>query len=425
MTSPVPHVQPNAEPTASDCRLRVLAISFLFPNSVYPNRGIFVLNRLKAVQAYADVKVINPILWFPFCSRLARYEGYDRIPARETIDGIEVFHPRFFSIPVVFKFVIAVTYAIATALVALRVRRNWRFDVIDLHWTYPDLPAGRLLARLLGLRQLVTIRGVPALKLGRWTLQQFITDTCLRRSDHVITLSDELRAMSIERGVAAERATTVRNGVDVDRFFYQPRVECRRELGLSEDATIIFGAGYLTPRKGFDRIIRALPELLTLHKSIELYLAGPAGTFAQGDRTDELRELAQSLGVADRLHLIGEVQSTSLRDWYGAADVFCLSSRSEGCPNVLMEALACGCPVVATDVGAVSEVVCTPWMGEVVASSRSGIAVGLKRALARQFDRQKIASSMSALDWDWCARQVLDLYGQPQQAPNLAETVPV
>ena len=134
--------------------MRILALSYLFPNSVYPNCGVFVLNRLKAIGDYHEVKVINPIPWFPGTSRLRRYKDYHRIPSREIMAGIEVFHPRFFSVPRVLKGLDALTYGQAVRRVALPLRRQWPFELIDLHWTYPDLPAGRGLARSLGLRNL-------------------------------------------------------------------------------------------------------------------------------------------------------------------------------------------------------------------------------------------------------------------------------
>ncbi len=389
---------------------RILVISFLFPNCVYPTRGVFVLNRLKAVQEYADVKVINPILWFPFNARLSRYKDYDKIPRTETIDGIEVFHPRFLSIPVVFKSLLAVTYTLAVLPLALRLRRRWRYELIDLHWTYPDLPAGRWLAWLLKLKQLVTVRGTPALFLGERSLQSALVRRQLRQSDQVICLSDELKQHCLEYGVAEERVVTIRNGVDGTRFPYLDQRECRAKLGLPADAWLVLGTGYFTPRKGFDRIIQALPEVRRARPNAKLYLIGQDGTFAQGDRTQELRQQARELGLDEHVIFVGEVANEELALWYNAADCFCLSSRSEGCPNVLLEALACGCPVVATDVGAVKEVVNSPALGVVVPNSSEGVQQGLLQLLAGQYDRKAISAELQQYDWPWCAGQVKEVY---------------
>ena len=390
--------------------VRVLAVSYLFPNSVYPNRGVFVLNRLKAVREYADVTVINPILWFPLCSRLARYQGYERIPRHEVIDGIDVYHPRFLSVPLVLKAVVALMYCLAVLPLALRLHKKCSFDIIDLHWTFPDLPAGRLLSKMLGISQLATVRGDSGLHLNERSFPSFVVKRLLPRSAVVITLSDRLREHCLRLGVPPARLVTIRNGVDSEQFRHLPQQECRRQLALPSAATIVLAAGYMTPHKGFDRIIRALPELLNSCPDVELYLLGPSGAFAKGDRTAELNALTQRLGVADHVHLVGEVANADLVTWYNAADLFCLSSRTEGCPNVVLEALACGCPVVGTDVGAVSELIVDEAMGIVVDNSGAGVRSGLLAATRRIYDRPAIATRMRPLDWNWCARQVLAVY---------------
>lgn len=390
--------------------MRILAISYLFPSSLHPNRGVFVLNRLRAVARHAEVKVINPVLWFPLRSRFRRYQDYHLIPRRETIDGIEVYHPRFLSIPLALKAVQALTYSLAVVPLALRMRKSWRWDLVDLHWTYPDLPAGRLLSRLSGVRQLVTVRGEAALHHRERGLRKRIVGRLLRRSDHVITLSDALKDLCVSLGTSADRVCTIRNGVDGSRFRFLDKQTCRKRIGVSAGERLILGIGYLTDNKGFDRIVASLSEVVKAHPRAKVYLIGPDGTFAQGDRTSKLVALAQRLGVSDNVRLVGEVPNQELPFWYNAADLFCLSSRSEGSPNVLSEALACGCPAVATDVGAVSEILADDSMGIVVPNNAEGVRSGLLSALSTSYDREKIAAGMAKYDWQWCAEKVLEVY---------------
>lgn len=400
---------------------RILVISSLFPSGVHPNRGIFVLNRLKAIRCYADLKVINPIPWFPLQSRLSRYRDYHRVPKTETMDGIEVYHPRFFAVPLLLKVLAALTYCMAVLPIALRLRKSWGYDLIELHWTYPDLPAGRLLARLLGLKQLVTIRGEAALQANGRGLRSMLVRRLLPNADYVITLSDRLKDLSILQGVSREKIATIGNGVDTARFHWRDSRACRARLGLPPAGWILLGIGYLSPHKGFDRILEALPQVLQRRPDAELYLIGPDGAFAQGDSTAELKRLAERLGVQDKVHFVGEVGNAELVDWYNAADCFCLSSRSEGCPNVLLEALACGCPVVATDVGSVAEILSEPFLGKLVPDSTEGVRAGLLSALAQPYDRHEIAAHVQKHDWDSCARRVVAIYeqllGGPEPSP--------
>ena len=389
--------------------MKVLVVSYLFPNERYSNRGVFVLNRLQAVSRHCDVKVINPIPWFPFSSRFRQNRDYSVIPRYEILGGMEIFHPRFFALPLVFKGIVSLTYFLAILPLVLRLRRRWKFDLVSLEWTYPDLPAGRLLARMFGCPQTLTVRGSAAFHSSDVGLRRRIVAWLLPKSDRVIALSSRLAERCVALGMPREAVSVVRNGVDRTLFRQLDRDHCRQRLSLPEGAKIVLSIGYVTPNKAFGRVIKSLP---VLGSETHLYLIGPDGSFAQGDQTAELMALAVRLGVGDRVHLVGEISNAELPVWYNAADLFCLSSRDEGTPNVLCEALACGCPSVATDVGSVSEVLSGQFMGEVVANSSTGVRDGLIAGLSRSFDRAAIAAAMKPYVWDWCGEQVVGIYQQ-------------
>lgn len=395
---------------------KVLVISYLFPNTRYPNRGLFVLRRLKAVSANVELKVINPIPWFPFCSRFRHFRDYDRIPLCEEIDGLEIHHPRFLAIPKTAKIIAVIAYCVAVFRLARRMRRAWNFELIDLHWTFPDLPAGKACAIWWRLPIVVTVRGFAALYGKGASLSRLLVRTLLRKCDHVITLSDELRHECVTQGVSADRCTTIHNGVDTSRFHYRPQCESRKALGLAANRVLVLSVGYVTPNKGFSRVVSALAKLRDVGVTAHFYVAGPTGEFAQGDCSAELWELARELNVDDQVHLLGEVDNDELVNWYNAADCFCLSSHSEGCPNVLMEALACGCPVVATRVGAVPDLVCEPDAGVVVSNTTDGIVDGLVEVLQRSFFRQCNADQMQSWQWSSVAQKVLGCYSASESS---------
>lgn len=402
---------------------RVLAISFLFPSSAAPNRGIFVLNRLRAVGKACEIKVINPIPWFPFQRFLKRYQGFESVPDVEVIDNIEVYHPRFFSIPFTAKFVTAISYSIRVYLLARKLRQEFDFDLVDLHWTFPDLPAGRLIARRFKRKQLVTVRGTPALHLNEWGSRRFLVRKLLPKSDAIITLSQRLKDHCLAMGASPQKTKVVRNGVDAANFNYLALPDCRRELGLPEEQTILLGVGFLARRKGFDRLINAIARLD--RPDVHLYLIGPGGAITVGgDRSHELLDLARDLGVEDQVHFVGEIPNETLVKWYNAADLFCLSSRDEGSPNVLGEALSCGCPSVATDVGAVPDMVTSEALGLVCENSTKGVFTGIQTALDKTYDRERISSEVKHHDWKWCADQVIRVYDQVLQEPPEDSGIP-
>ena len=390
---------------------RVLAISFLFPTSAASNRGIFVLNRLRAIGKECDVRVINPIPWFPFQRFFKVYQGFNSVPAVEVIDNIKIYHPRFFSIPFTAKFVTAISYSISVYRLTRKLRQEFDFDLVDLHWTFPDLPAGRLIARRFQRKQLVTVRGMAALHLKERGSRSYLVRKLLPKSDAIITLSQRLKDHCLAMGASAQKTTVIRNGVDSETFSYLPQSDCRRELDLPEQQTIILGIGFMSQNKGFDRLIKALKKLN--RPDVHLYLIGPGGAITVGgDRSHELLHLARSLDVEDQVHFVGEVPNSTLSKWYNAADLFCLSSRSEGSPNVLAEALSCGCPSVATDVGAVPDMMTSEAVGIICENSHEGVFEGIRDALDREYDREQISNEVKRQDWKWCADQVVGVYDQ-------------
>ena len=405
-------------------RKRILVLSYLYPNGEYPNHGIFVHNRIKALSRNCDMRVINPIPWFPFASLFARYRNFDRIPAREIIDGIEVFHPRYFIIPRYFKFLDAVTYGISTLVHLFKYHRSWirQVALIDLHWTYPDLPVGKILSQWLKRPFLVTLRGKEALNLfvsadpgateeKEYSLRSVLTRYVLRKAHGVIGLSRELIDLARKAGVDREKTRVIINGVDTDRFHFLPQDQALKKLKLKPGPKRILSVGSLTYRKGFDRILKALAELRDGgHKDVKLHIIGSVGPEAPYAR--ELEARCRQLGLEDVVSFEGQVPNDELIHWYNGADLFCLASRGEGSPNVLAEALACGCPCVATAVGAVPHMIRDKGQGRVVPNRDAGLAAAMEAVLDQENNRKQNATFMGQYHWDWCADNVMTVYDE-------------
>lgn len=396
----------------------ILAISYLFPNSVYPAFGIFVLHRLKAVSKHSKVIVINPVPWFPFCKKFQRYKDFDKIPKKEIIQGIDVHHPRFFIIPKYFKFFDAVSYFLSVRPVVKKIAKYHRFDLIDLHWTYPDIFAGVVLSRMYQKKWLMTVRGIAGLnvfcdlKNNRFyeekSLRQFMLKALIKKAPKIIALSPELKKICADFGVVDNRISIIPNGIDHTRFYYIKKSLARGRLNLPKNITIIFTVGSLIYIKGFDRVIKGLGRLRQGSRKIVYYIAGSTG--AAGDYSTELRETAKRNGVESAVVFLGQVHHSDLVFWYNAADIYCLASRSEGCPNALMEALTCGCPSVATRVGMVDDIFQKELMGELVENKGEAVIKGIETALAKTYDRKKISSQMQHHSWERCAVKVVDEY---------------
>lgn len=389
--------------------MRILAISYLFPNCQEPNYGIFVFNRLKAISKYCDIQIINPIPWFPFSTIFARYKQYRQVPKKEIIAGLEVYHPRFLSLPWIFKFIEPIILFFVLFPLLRRINRTYHFDIVDVHWLYPDLPAADMLARIFRKKMIVTLRGREALfAAGMWKFKHIIVPV-LNRADYIISLSHELRKLCQNNGVTHNRFAIIRNGADTEKFGFSGMQQARRQLGMNGKEKIILSVGSLIYGKGFDRIIKCLNKLSTEYSGISLYILGNSGK--AGNYAKKLEDISIEYGVKDRVVFVGSVPNQDLVNWYNAADIFCLASRGEGSPNVLSEALTSGCPAVSTDVGAVADILTKKEMGEIVANDDDAVCGGLRIALKNAYDRQGVAAYMEKFSWDWCARQVVEVYG--------------
>ena len=221
----------------------------------------------------------------------------------------------------------------------------------------------------------------------------------LTGADRIITVSDSLRRLALELGVAPARAQVVANGVDADKFHPADRAAMRARFKLPAEARVLITVGGLVERKGFHRVIELMPALLQQFPELHYLVVG--GPCAEGDWGGRLRQQVEALGLGERVHFLGTVRPEALREPLSAADLFVLSTRNEGWANVLLEAMACGLPVVTTDVGGNAEVVARPELGTVVPfDDAPALQQALSDALARQWDRNAIIAYARDNGWD-------------------------
>ncbi len=390
--------------------MNILALSYLFPNRTQPSYGIFVFNRLKAVSRHCELTVIAPLQWLP-----GLREKKD-VDLSSTYHSLKVYYPRFLAIPRFLKWLDFVFYFLSVLPVVgyLRFGKKIRFDLVDVHWTCPDLLAGWLLARFLGTKCCVTIRGKEALCLQERNLRKKLLDWLLRHTDQHVCLSTELQQDLLDIGVPASRIQVILNGVDSDQFSFRDQISARNQLGLPQDKKIIISVGSLIARKGHHHLIRQLPRLAQNH-SIELYIIG--GVNPEGNCKAELEGLVAELSL-DNVFFVNDLSHAELVHWYCAADLFCLATSGEGCPNVVMEALACGCPSIVSAVGAVPDLITDKLNGFIV-PLEGDWHYYIDEALKTDWDRQKISSQMEGRNWAACAQQVVNMYQKLLEAERV------
>ncbi|MGZ5927589.1 MAG: glycosyltransferase family 4 protein [Rhizomicrobium sp.] len=378
--------------------LRVLVFSTLYPNQAQPNHGVFVENRLRHTLAQGGIEatVLAPVPWFPFRHpRFGRYATYAAVPRLETRHGLEIHHPRYPVIPKIgSRFTPVFLYRAAKRVLDRMAKQGApKFDLIDAHYFYPDGVAAARLARELDIPLLITGRGTDLTLIPQSPPERAQIQWAGNQASALITVCEDLRHRLVELGEAPSRVVTLRNGVDLARFSPGDRDAARKRLGL--DGFTLLSVGSLIPRKGHELIIAALADL----PDTRLLIAG------SGPMRAELERVAEEKGVASRVRFLGEIAHDALTDAYRAADIFVLASSREGWANVLLEAMACGTPVVATNVNGTPEVVQDPKLGALVQErSAPALARAIKQLRALSPDRRAVRTYAEQFSWDDTAR---------------------
>ena len=383
--------------------MKILTLTSLYPNAAQPNHGVFVENRLRhlATSAGVEVRVVAPVPWFPSTHpRFGRYAIFAKVPPAENRHGLQILHPRFLSVPKVGMNLAPQLMAAALRPVLKRViEQGFEFDLIDSHYFYPDGVAAVRLGKYFNKPVVVTARGSDISIIPQHAVPRQKIIQAADPAAGLITVCEALRTEMVERlGIDASRIVALRNGVDLQLFRPADRVLQRARLGMH--GFTLLCVGQLVEHKGQALIIEALCSL----PGVSLWLAGT------GPDQTALAALAQRLQVGDRVRFLGAVPHAKLPEYYGAADALLLASSREGWANVLLEAMACGTPVIASSVWGTPEVVRTPAAGLLLPGrSAAQIAAAVNtlraalptradtRAYAEQFSWQQTTDGQLAL----------------------------
>jgi glycosyltransferase involved in cell wall biosynthesis len=392
--------------TAETGRIDLVVFSSLFPSEARPGAGLFIRERMFRVAQHRPLVVVSPQPWFPGQALIRHFRpGYrPQAPALEIQHGIRVYHPHFLSVPGLLRRLDGWSMALSCYFLLRRLRAEGA-QLIDAHFAYPDGEAATRLGRWLGLPATITLRGTEVPHSRNAMLRPRLA-RALRRAARVFAVSDSLRRLALELGTPAERTEVVGNGVDTARFHPVERTSARVRLGLPVEARVLISVGGLVERKGMHRVIDCLPALMQHHPELHYLIVG--GGSPEGDMRGELDAQVARLGLGDRVHFLGGVAPDELKWPLSAADVFVLATRNEGWANVFLEAMACGLPVVTTDVGGNREVVCQAELGTVVPFGEAGaLQHALDEALAKNWNRAGIIEYAQANQWDKRVKQLL------------------
>jgi teichuronic acid biosynthesis glycosyltransferase TuaC len=393
--------------------MRVLTFTNLYPSAAQPRHGIFVEHRVRQLVASgrADIRVVAPVPWLPLARFWsARHAKLARAARSDQRHGITVQRGRFLAIPGLTSWINPLLMALSALPRVRKLQRQQDFDLIDAHFVFPDGAAAVLLGRWLGKPVVVTARGTDINGFPRYAVPRRWIRWVTRHADALVTVSAALRQTWLDLGVEAERVVVLRNGVDLSLFVAGDREAARAELGFT--GPTLLSVGHLVRDKGHHLVVGTLALVPELN----------AVVIGEGPLRAELLQHARAVGVEARLRLVDNQPQAALARYYLAADATVLASKSEGMPNVLLESLACGTPVIATNVGGNAEVVSAAVAGELIAErSDAAIAAAWGRLRAR-IDRPAVRRHAEQFGWAPTVAGLLQLFEQVTRQRDRADS---
>ncbi len=370
---------------------RLLFVSNLFPDQAEPYRGLDNATVLHHLRDDFEIRALSPR---PALG-VAPWAGRERT-ARRAREIDAPFAPRYLEVPYIPKVGSRWNHRLmARALrpVLRQLREEFAFDVVLCSWLYPDGCAAVPLCAELDLPCVLISQGTDAHQYLKNPVRRRLIVGACGGSDGVVTRSKELARLLGEAGVAAGKLHPIYNGVDTEVFRPRDKEELRAQLGAGvRGGPLLLFVGNLLPIKDPGALLEAFARLLQRGAGdAELVMVG------KGPLRPELERQCGQLGIADRVTFTGPLDAAEVARWMAAADVLCMSSINEGLPNVVLEALSSGLPIVATDVGGIAEVVDRPERGAVVPrGDREAYCSALQQLLSRQNPQ---SAPLKRFDW--------------------------
>lgn len=375
--------------------MNILTISSLYPNTEQPRHGIFIETRMKLFRKQnpdCSITVIAPLPWFPLRNIPASGKGdYRKVATKQQRDDIRVYYPRYLALPGLgmysnpFFMFIALLNQVKTLQ-----HQGHTFELIDAHYFYPDVIAANWLARYLKLPIVATARGsdINILPSYRWP-RKLIKKALLAVTQPVAVsqaLADKMHSLLSN----SRQIVCLPNGVDTSVFYPDVSDKDGSRSLFHKYGFNILSVGNLVPLKGHQLVIEALVDIPEAYLTI----------IGEGMLHNQLVNQVAKLKLSDRVSFHPNQPQAELRHYYASADCLVLASSDEGWPNVLLEAMACGCPVVATPFASAHEIIKSADAG-IIASERSALAIrqALIELLSHLPSKNNVAAYAASFSW--------------------------
>jgi len=394
-------------------KIKLLVITHSYPTKVHPTSGIFIKNQYDYMKDHCDVKIIFPYPYIPKFKKLNPYYKFSEIPFKEEVGGIEVYHPKYLFFPrngifsnflSVFLFFESFFSYLSSKNLIYKLKKEWDFDIIKVHGCIAESVTGVMSKKKYKKPLLVMLHGEDVTRFSKIWFLKILARPILKNSDAIICKSNSLKKEVLEMGIVNKAIYIIPSGYAVKRFKPKSSVKCRKMLNLPINKKIILFAGDLIPRKGVEYLIRAMKLVVKSNGDIWCYIVG------DGILKSELRNLADKLNLNKCVFFVGEKKLDEMPLWMNACDILVLPSLNESLPSVLSEAMACGKPVVATNVAGAPEIVNKDVGYLVKPKNADDLAEKIILALNKKWKREKLFKRAKEFSVTNSVKKTLKLY---------------
>lgn len=389
--------------------MKIVLLSNLFPNPVEPVRGMFNFHIAKHLVSLGHkVTVVSPLPYFPAIKALQRMQTwykFSQIPTDAVWGDVRALYPKYPMIPKISDalqafFMIPVLFKVLSSL-----QRSEGIDVVNAHYLYPDGVAACKVCNWLNIPIVLSALGSDVNVLaGKQSVSAQIKHA-LSDCSAITAVSEDLATKMKTMGNFHGKIHVFPNGVDLSLFAIRDKKVEREKAGWPADKKVILYVGRLSPEKGVDCLLEAARILKREQTNITIIVIGG------GAEEKRLKALSETLGLTDTVRFLGEQSPAEINRFLGLADLLCLPSIREGCPNVILEAFASGRPVVGSQVGGIPEMINNGENGFLFrAGDAKDLADALDKTLRMNWDTESIRKSVELRTWHAVSEKYITLY---------------
>lgn len=393
-------------------RKRILHISESTPDGFNFMVGPALLGRLNALQKSYDHTIIAPfILPLPRSkANLQTIRKILKIKKRGVIDNVDYYRPWGFGFPFALQ---RLNDLLKVLLIFICIKINKiKFDLIHAHYVHPPGFVAVLLGRLMKKPVIISCEGSDIHEYAEEAypdrLRRHRVLYAIKNAKYLIAVSNFLKEKIVSFGIPETKVAVIPNGVKQTAFYPIDKSLARKKLKLPTEKKVILNIGSLTPIKGTIYLINAIAKIIRENRNKDdLFFV----IIGDGPLRLELETRAQALNIKNYIQFVEFIPHKELVFWFNAADLFVLPSLGEGFGMVIIEALSCGLPVVASSIGGITEIINENNLGILVPPGNpEELSYGILQALNKVWDKDILIERAKYYNWDNIAKLISNVY---------------